>query len=134
MTRLSFSIFISCLLFGAYFISCASESTEVITDEPLIGQWTHIERAFSIGGPLITEDVNDGVVYNIKSGGTFTLMSATSESGTWRVADDVLSFDFDGEVGDRIVDFKYEIDGDILTLSPAFVICVEGCFDRYKKG
>ena len=122
------------VLLSAFVFSCSSSDVPVITDKSLVGDWQHTERAYSIGAGLIVEEVSRGEIYEIRSDGTFTYDSGGRATGTWGISDDdILNFSFKEEVEDRIVNFKFELTGNTLILTPAFVICTEGCYDKYER-
>ncbi len=122
-----FIFFLSLFLF-----SCSGSDEPILNDNKLVGEWQHTERAYSIGAGLIVEDVSRGEVYEIRADGTFTYDAGGRDTGTWEVSDDdIINFRF--EVEDRIVNFKYEFDGDALIFRPAFVICTDGCYDKYER-
>ncbi len=99
------------------FISCDSSDVNDGND-PLIGKWHHTKRAFSAGADPIIEDIEDGGIYGIREDGTFTYLFDGRSSGTWDISsDDILNFNFDEEVEDRVVNFNYEIVGSELTLA-----------------
>ena len=122
-------------LLSIFLLSCSSDTEAPnLGDSSLVGKWQLTERAYSIGAGLIVEEVSRGEIYEIRSDGTFTYDSGGRASGTWDVsADDILNFSFKEEVEDRIVNFKYEFDGDALIFRPAFVICTDGCYDKYER-
>lgn len=122
------------VLLSAFIFSCTSTDTPVDVENSLVGEWQHTERAYSIGAGLIVEEVNRGEIYEIRSDGSFTYDSGGRASGTWNVsADNILNFNYKEEIEDRIVNFKYEFDGNMLIFRPAFVICTDGCYDKYEK-
>ena len=130
----SLKIFGTLFLFAMTSLMSCSDSDVSDNNDSIIGEWQHKESAFSIGAGFIVEDVTNGEVYRINDNGTFDYDFGQELTGTWEVTvDDVLSFNFDPVIEGRIVDFKYEIDGDELILKPAFVFCTEECFDKYRR-
>ena len=123
-------ILLACL----FLTSCISADDPTASDISLIGYWQHTERAYSIGAGLIVEDVIRGEIYEIRKDGTFTHESGGLVSGTWEITpDNVLKFIFKEEVEDRVINLNYEINNDNLILSPALVICTDGCYDKYER-
>ena len=131
--------YVSIFVLSTIVYSC-SDDNDLDDAQPLVGQWVQFERAYSIGGPLIFEDVDGDIVYEILSDKTFSRQSDQSVIGTWktemRESGDqslpVVSFSYSFEGEDLQDDFVYEVEGNVLKLTP-IPFCIEGCFNRFER-
>ena len=108
--------------------------------DSILGKWVQFERAYSIGGPLIFEEVDGDIVYNILKDNTFLRESDTDVIGRWSTEERefgdetlmVISFEYEREGENINDDFMYSIESNILQLTP-IPFCIEGCYNRFER-
>ena len=120
--------------------SCDKESFKEVplTASKIVGSWQIISNTYSIGGPLITDEVSDGGIYTFNIDNTFNY-SAASESdtdfaGTYLLEEDLLtlSYNRDGEDIEWLLIPSFN--GREMRLSPGGdILCIEGCYFTVRK-
>lgn len=127
------------------FLSCEKNEGITLNDsELIIGKWKLVESSYSIGGPLITEVVEDGHEITFSNNLTFT-SSASPEciNGTYRINENdtlwysELTLQYECiRVNSPINIITYAINftsQDQFILVPKSVTCIEGCSYKYQK-
>lgn len=128
-----------CLCF-LYFVSCEKSATE--DDSPvalktILGNWQQVSYQYSIGGPLLSEDVKDGDLLSLNENRTFSITNLQSNStvtGVFKFKNDTLTRIFNADADNINYISKTAIEDNLLTLIPIGPqICIEGCSTKYKK-
>ncbi|WP_295128919.1 hypothetical protein [uncultured Chitinophaga sp.] len=105
---------------------------ERVLNTGLNGWWIQTSVGYSIGGPVINEQVDPLKARNIYFGETL-FASNDSTLQYHNFSKDSLTFTlYNTTTGERFK-YSYLIVNDTLTLSPLTVMCVEGCYTRYKR-
>jgi hypothetical protein len=131
---LSISLLLSSILFSSCVknddLCCGLENGK--SYDALIGKWQLVEQKIGIGPPGEWKDVDNGEQFEFFSDLTFSSTTPTCASGTFILEDNILKFYCGGEKSLR--DFTIvKFTGSSMTLTPASVICTEGCLFRYEK-
>ncbi len=130
---------LTCLCILSMF-SCEKSSTENGSPDAIgaiLGSWQQVSYQYSIGGPLLSEDVKNGEIVRFNADLTFSISNIESDfdiTGTYRFQNDTLTriYDADSEKINYIL--KTEIVQEELTLIPVGPqICIEGCSFKYRK-
>lgn len=120
-------------IFAATLVLVAVIGCETAGDERLIGDWEIIEFRLigQSGDPVSDEETlrNAGAVWNLEFSrdGDFKQafnmrnrdMEMEVEQGSWRTVDDTLKIELQIDTITSKMDYTYEIDGDVLTLTLA---------------
>ncbi len=104
--------------------SCDKESfNEVpLTTNKLIGSWQVVSNSYSIGGPIITDNVANGDVYTFNIDNTFSYTNSSDSElnfdGTYLLQDDLLILNYvkNGEDVERLLSPTFN--GKEIRLSP----------------
>ncbi len=115
--------------------SMQNESPDAV--RALLGSWQQVSYQYSIGGPMLSEDVKNGEILRFNADLTFSIINLESDSdvtGTYRFRNDTLTRIYDADA-EKINDIlKTVIVQDELTLIPVGPqICIEGCAFKYRK-
>jgi hypothetical protein len=111
------------------------EKTGVDPDVNLIGNWKAVSHYMSAGGPGEWHALPaDSEIYlEFKADGTLKGDDLASEYATYVVKDSV-TLTLTKKNSDVIQNYRYKIEGNFLTLSPAGpIFCIEGCATKYAK-
>ena len=118
------------LLIAMIVWSCADhEATSVQT---LTGKWLLIEEKIGTGPPGVWLPAAVPVTIEYKADGTFTTTAHPDCTGTYTVTDDILKVVLDCAGQQEEWSDRFHLDTH-LTLTPAIVLCDEGCEYKYKK-
>lgn len=130
---------LSCLCF-LFFVSCEKSATEddsPISKEAILGNWQQVSYQYSMGGPLISEDVKDGDIISFNENLTFAITNLQSDSkvfGVFKFQNDTLTRIFNADADNINYISKTVLKDNLLTLVPIGPqICIEGCSTKYKK-
>lgn len=120
--------------------ACTTDSQEEVTQlatSKIIGSWQVIAHSYSIGGPLITEAVANGGIYNYALNGTFTFKYALDNtfdfSGSYTFDGEVLTLDYSNTTGEVKRTLKALFEEDSVELIPINPFCIEGCSETLKR-
>lgn len=134
MNRFLISIFFLVL------IACDKDVSNSELPQPenaILGSWQQISYQYSLGGPLLSEDVKDGMIIRFREDLTFSITYVVSDAlitGVYSMKNDTLTRTYNYDT-DRInYDSKTLISDNVLTLIPISPqICIEGCSTKYRK-
>lgn len=127
------------LLFATF--SCDNDTQEnsvPFTANEIIGSWQIVSESYSIGGPQIGVEVENGAIYNFSLDGTFTLKKGDDNSlvysGSYTLLDELLRIDFLLEGKELYWELKTSLQEGRLTWFPVGpTICIEGCSTTLQK-
>lgn len=132
---------VSILLLILILFSCDKESLDKeipLTVSEIVGNWQIVSNSYSIGGPIITEEIENGGIYtfNIDSSFAFTnsLNTSLNYSGTYTLEEDLLTLNYTKNEEDVTRLLNPDFNGNELKLSPGGeIICIEGCYFTLRK-
>lgn len=109
-----------------------------VDDNFIIGNWQQIAREYSIGGPLLLEEIENGPISKFNDNFQFSIVNYPSEqtnSGTYSVAADTLKMIYDNDLDKIEYVFKMTLytNGELKLIPLGPMICIEGCSSIYKK-
>jgi len=123
-------------------LSCESDEDLSLESSNLIGEWVLTESFFSIGGPLIRTEVENGEELTFFENGTFSSdRFPECATGTFFVQENILfldylceSFESEIENEDGFITFGIELQSNSFIATPTSgPICTEGCSVRYER-
>ena len=121
--------FLLCLILS----SCLSHEVTLSEGSSVVGKWKLVEVNIGIGPAGEWEPVEQGEIYQLNSDGTFSLSAnsgCTSES--YEINANILDLTFDCP-GSNPLSYRYTLEKSYLTLSPAKVMCIEGCLYKFER-
>jgi hypothetical protein len=130
-------------LFGAaiamsiIFLSCTKSPLIKNASKELAGKWRYTQTFYSIGGPLIyepTDNLNQWIVF--ETNGSFTSnMPQFKEVVKYEIIDSVhVKFiTVVQQPGPQLYFYSVDSIENSLTLSPADIICIEGCGSKFRR-
>ena len=131
------------ILILIFSMTCCDSNSERDDIDPnlnkIIGSWQVVSESYSIGGPQIVTEVEDGSVYKFKGDGIFSYTnqkdSSKNYTGSFNLKEnDVLTINFEKEGEERYWDFKTTFRSDLLTWYPiAPKVCIEGCSTTFER-
>jgi len=128
------------MLFLLLGLSCekdAHENSVPLNAVKIVGSWQIISESYSIGGPQIRVEVENGGIYNFVLDGTFTFKyeidSAFNFSGTYKYEQEILTISYLREEEHEVRKLKALFDDNKVVLIPWDPICIEGCSTTLQK-
>lgn len=132
-------------VFNFLFISCDGPQESKNQDTSIVGTWKLIETFGSDGASnpiwrtLRKED--NAYIYTFKDDGTFTTTWVSDCSyGTYEINSSAIMLDFECkdfksslESPDGKIIENYVIEDGKLILTPAYLLCIEGCGFKFEK-
>lgn len=114
--------------------SCTDhEPSDIEKFSALTGRWQLVETKIGIGSPGSWQPVASGVVYQLNSDSTFVLSEhPVCTAGFWYFTNNMLHLEFECPASDEQI-YYYSLSALHLTLSPAKILCMEGCQFKYRK-
>ena len=118
------------------FLSC-SKSPLINVSKDLSGKWKYSQSFYSIGGPLIyepTDDLNQWIIFN--TNGSFkSNMSQFEKVIRYEIVDSAhIKFITSVQTpGPHLYYYFIDTTENTLTLSPADIICIEGCGSKFRR-
>lgn len=110
-------------------ISCSEED---LADTAFTGKWKLVQTYYSIGGPLIYNDINPENEEFIQFKNNGRLVYPNSDYTEYKLKDSTTITFIKKDKTTQ--DYYFVLNEEILDLSPAGPIrCIEGCGSRYKK-
>lgn len=117
------------------FLSCDKEFQEEtfpLSASPIVGDWQVVAETYSIGGPPITVQIENGGAYGFLLDGTFRISEALEISkaytGSYTFQEDLLTLSYTLEDEEIERELNAMFQENLLVLSPAGpILCIEGC-------
>ncbi len=118
-------------------LACSCADQEPSDEEKLsalTGRWQLVEKKVGIGSRGSWQPVDEGPVYQLNTDSTFFLSEHPAcVSGFFHLTGSLLFLNFECPTYDEEQTYYYSLSTLQLTLSPATVVCTEGCQFKYKK-
>jgi len=103
----------------------------------ILGKWQQVAYEYSIGGPLLMEEITNGPITHFKDNykfSTVTFQTQTLNSGSYNIQRDTLKMVYANDAEKIEYTFKMMRSNGKLKLIPLGPnICIEGCSSIYKK-
>ncbi len=129
----------ACFLILSLF-SCDKESFKEVplTISKIVGSWQVVSNSYIIGGPIITDEVENGGVYTFKIDNTFSFTNEVESeldfTGTYLLEEDLLTLSYNRDGEDLEWLLVPSFNGREMRLSPGGEVrCVEGCYFTVRK-
>ena len=102
----------------------------------ITGKWRYIQYYYSIGGPPIyvpTDTARQWILFNPDGSFSATVPGFANFKRFEMVDSSIIKFITPPQPGFRLFNLEFDANRNILTLTPADYICIEGCGDIFKR-